>query len=100
MKRRLVYLKRAETDLVQIYDYIRRDSPAHAADWLDALDKTLSRLADFPHSGAVPRDQRLTSRSYRVVIIGEYLAFYRLQGRRIEIHRVLHGRRRYSFLLP
>lgn len=35
---------------------------------------------------------------YRMIVLGEYLAFYRREGRKILIHRVLNGRRRYAFL--
>ena len=100
MKRRpVVYLPSAEADLVEAVDYIRRDSPAAAEAWLERTDKALSRLGSFPESGALPKDPRLAARGYRVLVIGEHLAFYTVRPSSVEVLRVLHGRRLYSFLL-
>ena len=95
----VVYLRRAKQDLVEIRDYIKKDNPSQARAWVEKIDKTLGRLARFPESGAIPKDDHLAALGYRMVIIGDYLAFYLQRRRRIEIRRVLHGSRRYSFLL-
>ncbi len=97
--RAVVFLRRARQDLVEIRDYIRTDRPAQAQAWVDKIDKALGRLARFPQSGALPKDDRLAALGYRVVVIGDYLAFYLQRNRRVEIRRVLHGSRRYSFLV-
>ena len=73
--------------------------PAEAANWLNRVDWSLGRLSRFPESGTTPNDDRLAGMGYRVVVIGEYLAFYLIRRNRVEIRRVLHGRRRYGFLL-
>lgn len=99
MKKSVVYLRRAQLDLFEIASYIRRDSPAEADRWLDRVERSLGRLASFPASGALPKDRRLTALGYRMVVIGEYLAFYIVRGNKVQIRRVLHGRRRYAFLL-
>jgi plasmid stabilization system protein ParE len=36
---------------------------------------------------------------YRMLVIGNYLAFYVIRGNIIEIRRVIHGSRKYSFLM-
>ena len=95
----VIYLAKAQRDLTDLLEYIKRDSPKNAKAWVVKIDKTLERLAQFPASGTVPRDERLAAQGYRMVIIGEYLVFYIVRGPKIEIHRVLHGRQRYSFLL-
>ncbi|MBI3554000.1 MAG: type II toxin-antitoxin system RelE/ParE family toxin [Elusimicrobia bacterium] len=98
-KRPVVYLRRAQLDLAEIRRYIAKDHPDQASLWIDKLDHALSRLREFPGSGLIPRDGRLAARGYRVVVVGEYLAFYLVRSGRVEIRRVLHGKRRYSFLL-
>ena len=95
----VVYLKKAQQDLSNIFDYIYRDSPERATGFLDEIDKKLGRLARFPTSGSIPKDNRLRALGYRVVVIGEYLAFYRIQKTTVQIRRVIHGKRRYAFLL-
>lgn len=100
MKRRpLVYLPSAQRDLQEAVSYIRRDSPAAAEAWLGRVEAALGRLASFPESGTVPKDARLAGLGYRIAVIGEHLAFYVVLPRAVEIRRVLHGKRRYAFLL-
>lgn len=95
----VVYLPSAQADLLDAYAYIRRDNPQAAADWLTLADSALSRLSAFPESGARPKDERLAAKGYRVVVLGEHLAFYVVTARCVQVRRVLHGKRRYEFLL-
>ena len=98
-KSAVVYLRTAQRDLLEIHRYLSDDSPAQAQAWVEKIDAALGRLAAFPESGMIPKDERLEALGYRIVVIGEYLAFYVIRGERVEIRRVLHGKRRYSFLL-
>jgi toxin ParE1/3/4 len=99
LKRRpVVYLPSAQNDLLEAMEYIRKDSPASAEAWVERVDKALSRLGSFPFSGFRPKDRRLARLGYRIVAIGEHLAFYVVRPRSVEIRRVVHGKRRYSFL--
>ena len=95
---RLVYLPAAQRDLIEAFEYVRKDSPAAAAAWLQRVDKALGRLAAFPRSGAIPRDRRLAARGYRIVVVDEHLAFYVVLPQTVEVRRIVHGRRRYDFL--
>ncbi len=97
--RQVVYLPSAQRDLGEAAAYIRRDSPAAAAAWAEKVDKTLGRLGSFPESGVIPKDARLAAKGYRVVVLGEHLDFYVVRPTVVEIRRVIHGRRRYAFLL-
>ncbi len=94
----VVYLERARRDLLEIRDYIKKDAPGRAKAWVDRIDHTLARLTEFPESGVLPKDERLAAKGYRIVPVGEYLAFYVEREGRIEIRRVMHGKRRYGFL--
>ncbi|MEK6543024.1 MAG: type II toxin-antitoxin system RelE/ParE family toxin [Elusimicrobiota bacterium] len=95
----IVYLRRAQEDLEGIFNYIRKDSPTHAKTWINKIDREISRVAAFPESGAIPKDNRIAALGYRMIIIDDYLAFYLIRKHRVEIQRVLHGRQKYSFLL-
>lgn len=101
MKRKypIVYLPPAERDLEDIFDLIQRDSRARAASFLSKVDRLISRLALFPLSGRQPKDQFLRQKGYRILVIGNYLAFYRFEKRSVVFYRILHGKRRYEFLL-
>ena len=93
------YLGPAQRDLQEIVEYINRDDSEPATAFVDEIDKSLSRLTLFPRSGSLPKDDRLRRLGYRVVPVREYLAFYVVRGRTVQIRRIIHGRRRYEFLL-
>lgn len=63
----------------------------------DLMDKVESK-AEHPKSGApLYYEDRLTG--YYYVVFKEYLAFYRLEGERILVDRVLFGRSDYIRIL-
>ena len=92
------YLRTAEGDLEEIFDYIERDDPSAAAAMLEKFDGAISRLADNPHLGVAPRDDRLRRLGYRILIIGDYLVFYVVKSKTVQIRRIIHGARNYRFL--
>lgn len=93
------YLPIAQRDLVEILTYIEKDNIIAAASFFDEIDQKISQLAQFPHSGTIPKNERLEKLGYRVLIIHQYLVFYVVKDFVIEIRRILHDRRRYDFLL-
>lgn len=93
------YLSTAQEDLEDIFQYIQRDNPGAAASLLEKLDRSISILADNPELGVVPKDVRLQKLGYRVLIVRKYLVFYVRKTDFIQIRRILHGARRYGFLL-
>ena len=99
IKYKIVYLPVAERDLSEIFKYINRDSPSAALSLLDKIDENISRLADFPLLGKTPQDNRLQKLGYKMLIINDYFVFYVLKQKTVEIRRILHGKRKYKFLL-
>ncbi len=93
------YLPAAQADLEEIFAYILNDDPAAAAKFVDRIDITISQLARFPLLGPVPKDPRHQHLGYRMLVVDNYLVFYVIKDQVVEIRRVLHGSRRYSFLL-
>ena len=99
MKRSVRVLRRAQNDLIEIHKYVRRDRP-NAADRLIAkLLDSIESLEELADRGTVPRDERLRTLDYRVLIEGEYLIFYKTLRTQVRIYRVVHGRRRYQHLV-
>lgn len=93
------YLPIAQEDLTSIIEYIRMDDPSAAQSFLDEVDQTVSKLEIFPYMGSIPKDMRLMHLNYRILVIGNYLVFYVVLEEIIEIRRILHGKRQYSFLI-
>jgi toxin ParE1/3/4 len=93
------YLPIAEKDLTEIIEYIQLDNPQSTLSLLDEIDNSISKLEDFPYIGKIPKDTRLQYLNYRVLIVSSYLIFYVVKDDIIEIRRILHGKRKYDFLL-
>ena len=81
----------ADEDLIEIWTHIAAENPAAADRVLDAIEARWQQLAQHPYSG-VARDD--ITPGIRHLIAGEYLSLYRIEGDRIEIIRVIHGRRK------
>lgn len=93
------YLSAAERDLENIFEYIRNDNPTAAISLLDKFDKSISQLARNPCLSVIPKDSRLKKLGYCILIVDKYLVFYVIKNRIVQIRRIIHGARRYSFLL-
>jgi addiction module RelE/StbE family toxin len=98
-KYRIEYLPIAEQDLTNIIEYITLDSPQSALKLLDEIDESILKLEDFPYMGINPRDTRLQRLKYRILVVSNYLVFYVVKDDYVEIRRILHGKRKYQFIL-
>ncbi len=92
------YLSTAERDLIDVFAYIKKDNPAAAISQLERFDTSISQLALNPFLGVIPRDERLRRLGYRMLIVDKYLVFYVVKAKTVQIRRIIHGARRYSFL--
>lgn len=95
---RIEYLPIAVEDLLEIFDYIKEDDPSSAGPFIDRIDEAIRKLECFPYLGSIPKDDKLERSGHRVLIIDNYLVFYLVRKNIVEIRRIIHGRRRYSFL--
>ncbi len=93
------YLPTAVRDLEDIFDYIARDKPTAAVSLLEKFDRIISQLTDHPKLGVIPKDDRLKRLGYRMLIIESYLVFYVIKPESVQVRRIIHGARQYSFLI-
>lgn len=98
-KFKIEYLPIAKKDLTEILEYIQIDNPSVALKLLDEIDKTIAKLAYFPYIGHIPKDQRLIFLNYRMLVVETYIVFYVVLDDVVEIRRILHGKRKYDFLV-
>jgi toxin ParE1/3/4 len=91
----VLYARTAQKDRFQIYlDSAERFGVPKADGLVERIDATLQNLlAAFPKSGRARTEFGLGLRSLPVV---PYVAFYRIKNRRVEVVRILHGRRDMS----
>jgi toxin ParE1/3/4 len=93
----VVVTAEAESDLERIATYIAEQSPKIALNFVRELRGKCESLADAPRGyPLVPRHEHLgiCRRSF-----GNYLIFYRVGPKAIEVVHILHGARDYERLL-
>ena len=83
----------AEQDLVDIVSYLAAENSRAAAEVLDHIEARLAALQSHPFVGRVPHNPKLTALGYRVLVIDNYLVFYKVKGNAVLVHRILHGAR-------
>jgi toxin ParE1/3/4 len=86
----VVRTKLADEDLLEIWFYIAADEMEAADRLLDQIDARCEGLGEYPEKG-VQRDGLMPG--MRSLPEGNYVIFYRINGDRVEILRVLHGSR-------
>lgn len=81
---------RAETDAIEIWVYIAKDSDDAADDIMDQIDSRLQSLAAMPLSAeAVSHIAANVRRS----TVGSYVIYYRPIEEGVQVLRILHGAR-------
>ena len=83
----------AEQDLVDLVSYVAAENSRAAAEVLDHIEAHLEALQSHPFVGRVPHNPKLTALGYRVLVIDNYLVFYKVKGNAVLVHRILHGAR-------
>jgi toxin ParE1/3/4 len=92
-------LKIAEQDLQDIVSFVAADNVSAAISLAERVECDLQRLGPHPYLGKTPNDERLVALGYRVLTIDNYLVFYKVRGKTVLIHRILHGARDIPSLL-
>lgn len=87
------YLPLARKDLSDISIYIADNlkAPKAAIHLLDALDKAISRLEDFPYSCSVYPIQLLEA-EYRLLSVRNYAVLYVVTENIVEIRRIVYAK--------
>ncbi|MDR3510584.1 MAG: type II toxin-antitoxin system RelE/ParE family toxin [Caulobacteraceae bacterium] len=92
---RVTRTAQASADLDDIWLHVALDNPAAADLLIDLIVGRCQDLAEHPHLG--PARPEIAPEA-RMLVIGDYLALYRVQNDRVEIVRVIHGARRLEGL--
>lgn len=88
-------------DLKGIKEYIAQElmNEQAASDTVSAIMKRVRQLAEFPESGMLLSSVIGLDVSYRFIVCGNYIAFYRFENGVVYVSRVLYGRRDYMRIL-
>ena len=83
----------AQQDLVDLVSYLAAENSRAAAEVLGHIEARLEALQSHPFVGRVPHNPKLTALGYRVLVIDNYLVFYKVKGNAVLVYRILHGAR-------
>ena len=86
---KVVLTAKAEDDLIHIADYIARDKPEHAISFIPELRDATLQLCDL--HGIYPILSRYENLRLRRRVQGNYLIFFRVDGRQVVVVRILNG---------
>ena len=97
------YSESAEKDLQSAAAYITDNlgNKIAAANLLDAADKVVLSLSDFPERNPLVRDELLAANGFRMQRINNYLAFYVIDSetKTVSILRIIHSRRDWASIM-
>ena len=82
----------------EIVDHIASDRPDAAVEWAEKLFDLVGRLQSFPDRGRMVPE--LGQASIRELIYGDYRVVYKIEGAKIGILTVRHGKRRFEVSEP
>ena len=88
---RVILTWRARADLDDIWLNIALDNPAAADRMIDRIVARCQVLAEHPRLGPARPE---IAHDARALVVGDYLALYRVDGADASIVRVVHGARR------
>ncbi len=91
---RVTWADVARHDLIEIADYIHRDSPAAALRLIERIEQRASALETMPNRGRVPPELvRFRVRIYREIQIPPYRLLYRIHEDSVAVLGVFDGHR-------
>ncbi|MCZ7557920.1 MAG: type II toxin-antitoxin system RelE/ParE family toxin [Bacteroidia bacterium] len=87
----ILWTHEAFQQLTAIEDYISKDSPERAADFINIMVERAEAIPDSPRMGRVVPE--IVNPDIRVLIFKKYRIVYRLTEQRIEILTLFEGHR-------
>jgi toxin ParE1/3/4 len=93
----LVYPK-AENDLIEIKTYFEEILKASSRSLFEKFFKEIDNLEENPYRYPLIKDPYLNQLGYRIIPIDNFLVFFIVNEKEVQIHRFLYGRRNYHLL--
>ena len=89
----------AQNDLREIIDHLNTLSADVAIRYFDLIIEKVNTLTTMPERCPLAKDIQLRLRGYRTLLVKNYILFYVIRGKIVEIRRILYARRQYDELL-
>jgi len=88
----------AQNDFHDLVEHLESLSPSTAVEYYELFMEKVGLLVKTPESCPLARDTQLRLRGYRMLSIDNYIVFYVINGRIVELRRILYARRQYERL--
>lgn len=92
----VAYSDAAKAELRKISEWISEENPRRADSFIEELIEACERITMYPESNAILGTY--LGHIVRRKVFGNYLIFYRVKAKQIEVLHVLHGAQDYSDL--
>ena len=94
------WARTAETDLINIVEYIALDSPGNALAILNKIKQKAAALTSFPEKGrVVPELQAQGINQYRELIISSWRLIYRISDKNVYVLSAIDSRQNVEDIL-
>jgi addiction module RelE/StbE family toxin len=90
---------KAEADLLEIKDYFENKLKTSANGLFEKFFNQIDLLESDPFIHPLVQDLYLNEAGYRMIPIENFLVFYIIKGKEVQIHRFIYGKRNYLLLL-
>lgn len=97
----VIFLKEADSDLISIYEYLKRQATKSIAiKEIERLESACMSLQENPERGSIPKELPPGGNfNLRQLIVREFRIFYKIIENRVVIYGIIHGRRNIRDLL-
>jgi len=89
----------AQDDMKEIANYLNTLSFEVARRYYDLFIEKVETLTIMPERFPLAKDMQLRMRGYRTLLVKNYIVFYVINEKTVEIRRILFARRQYDGLL-
>lgn len=88
-------------ELKSITTYIIQNSQSETPGmkFYEKMVNSVMNLKDYPEIGVIPRYRALRLKEYRVLIVENYLLFYRVEGDIVMVYHIVHAKQDYKSLI-
>ena len=94
---RVILAQAAIADLIAIGRHLQKDNPARAETFVEELEQKCTELGSMAR--AFPVLSHRENKDMRRRVHGDYLIFYRIGTKQVEVLHVLHGAQEYEVWL-
>jgi len=88
----------AQNDFLDLVEHLESLSSSAAAECYELFMEKVGTLTKTPESCPLARDTQLRLRGYRMLPIENYIVFYVINGKIVELRRILYARKQYERL--